>query len=227
MADKISTGIQGLDAMLEGGIIKNRHIGILGGPGTGKTLFSMQFLYAGAKAGETGYYLTLEEVPEQIVENAVNVFKNLTDLQGFINKNIIVEKPDEYSLDKIIELIEKQVVENNAKRVVIDSSTVVEAFFPSTAEYRRGIVEFLNLLKNLDATVYFIVEVESSEIGIKYQLEHYIMDGIINLYNLRRGESRVRAIEVYKMRGINHNTNLVPMRITANGIVVYPTEKVL
>jgi len=225
--EKISTGIEGLDRMLEGGIIRNRHIGILGGPGTGKTLFSIQFLYAGAKNGERGYYLSLEENPEQVANNAINVFKDIKDLGEQINKNIIIEKPDEYTLDKMIEMIEKQVVNENAKRVVIDSSTVVEAFFETVQDYRRGIVEFLNLLKTLDTTVYFIVEVESSDIGIKYQLEHYIMDGIINLYNLRRGESRVRAVEVYKMRGINHSNQLVPLRITSSGIVVYPTEKVL
>ncbi|MEM4296730.1 MAG: ATPase domain-containing protein [Candidatus Anstonellales archaeon] len=225
--EKISTGIAGLDQMLYGGIIRNRHIGILGGPGTGKTLFSMQFLYAGAKAGERGYYLSLEEVPEQIVANTLSVFSELKDFQDYINKSIIIEKPDNYTLDNMIELIEKQVVENNAKRVVIDSSTVVEAFFETVQDYRRGIVEFLNLLKTLDCTVYFIVEIESSDIGIKYQLEHYIMDGIINLYNLRRGESRVRAIEIYKMRGINHSNQLVPMRITPSGFVVYPNEKVL
>ncbi len=224
---RISTGIPGLDEMLEGGIPKNRHVAVFGGPGTGKTTFSIQYLYAGAKAGETGLYLSLEEPPEQIITNAVNVFSDLKDLPEFFEGKILVKKPEAYNLDNVIEVIENAVVNQNATRVVVDSSTVVEAMFSNDYDYRKSIVEFLNLLKTLDTTVYFLVEASNAEIDIRYKLEHYIMDGIINLYNLQRGNSRVRALEIYKMRATNHSQKLVAMKITPQGIKVYPSEGVL
>ncbi len=225
--ERISSGIEGLDEMLNGGLPKNRHVAVFGGPGTGKTTFSIQYLYAGAKAGETGLYLSLEEPPEQIKENATAVFSSLTDLSDMFDKQILVKKPEAYNLDAIIEMVESTVVNDNATRLVIDSSTVVESMFTNDYDYRKSMVEFLNLLKTFDTTVYFLVEAANAEMDLKYKLEHYIMDGIINLYNLERGSSRVRALEIYKMRGTSHSQNLVPMKITADGVKVYPTEKVL
>ncbi|RME78920.1 MAG: hypothetical protein D6769_03725 [Methanobacteriota archaeon] len=229
MVERITTGIDGLDEMLQGGIPKNRHVAIFGGPGTGKTTLGMQFLYHGAQKGEKGLYVSLEEPPEQIIENVKAVFPSWSsNIDSMIsNSSLFIKKPEHYTLDSLIETTESTIVDSNVTRLVIDSSTVVEAFFATKEEYRKNIVEFMNLLKTLDASVLFLVEAHSAEMDITYKLEHYIMDGIINVYNLQRGSSRVRALEVYKMRATNHSPNLVPLRITPEGIKVFPTEKVL
>jgi len=52
------------------------------------------------------------------------------------------------------------------------------------------------------------------------------MDGIINLYNLGKGEQRVKAVEVYKMRGTDHLKEKIPFKLTPDGIKVFVGEKV-
>ena len=226
--EKIKTGIMGLDEMLNGGIPKNRHIGFYGGPGTGKTTFTFELLYKGALMGETGYYLTLEEPPEHIIENASAQFPEFTEINRLVSeKKLIIEKNLSYDVNKIIEQIENTVIENEVSRLVIDSITIFKALFPNEREYRSGLIEFLNLLRTLDITVFPIIEAPTSaRETFEYSIEHYVLDGIINLYNIYKGETRIRALEIYKMRGTHHNTDIVPFRITPRGVKVYLGEKI-
>ena len=64
--NRIKTGITGFDQLVEGGLPEGRSFLVSGGTGTGKTIFATQFLINGAKMGEPGVYLTLDERPELI-----------------------------------------------------------------------------------------------------------------------------------------------------------------
>jgi KaiC/GvpD/RAD55 family RecA-like ATPase len=87
--------------------------------------------------------------------------------------------------------------------------------------------EFLSLLRNLDVTSITTVEATTAtREEMKYDIEHFVMDGIINLYNLEREDRRVRALEVFKMRGTDHSRDLVPFKVTPQGVKVYVGEKV-
>lgn len=226
--ERVKTGISGLDEMLNGGIPLRRHVALFGGPGTGKTSFAFEYIYRGAKMGEVGVYITLEESPDNILENMESQFSGFVDLAELLSKKkIFVEEPEEFTVDKVAEKIEERITKNNAKRAVIDSSTMLRAMFSSDSEYRRTIVEFFNLLKTLDCTALIIAEAETSERSrMVYGIEHYVADGIINLYNLDRGSVRVRALEVLKMRGTDHSRELVPFKVTSDGIKVFVGEKV-
>lgn len=228
MLEKMKTGIAGLDEMLEGGIPRRRHVAIYGGPGTGKTTLGFEYLYRGAKMGEPGLYLTLEEGPEDIIDNMKNQFKALTDIDELIaNQKLFIEAPNDYTVDAIVKILETRIIENDVVRAVIDSATMVKAMFETEAEYRKTMVEFFNLLKNLDCNTFLLVEAETSErTKIRFEIEHYILDGIINLYSLDKGDHRVRALEIFKMRGTNHSRDLVPFKVTPSGVKVYVGEKV-
>jgi len=226
--DKIKTGIMGLDEMLNGGIPKRRHIAVFGGPGTGKTSFSFEYLYHGAKEGQNGLYLTLEESPEDIIENMKNQFSDFKDIDKLVNdEKLFIEQPASPTVEAIMESLEKKIVENEVQRAVIDSSTMMKSMFDKESEYRRTIVEMFNLLKKLDCTVMVLVEAESSEKEkVVFNIEHYILDGIFNIYNLDKGDRRIRALEIFKMRGTDHSRDLVPFKVTPNGINIYVNEKV-
>ena len=61
-SERVPSGIEGLDAVIEGGFPRGSLILVAGNPGTGKTVFSAQFLYRGAvDYGENGVYVTLAE----------------------------------------------------------------------------------------------------------------------------------------------------------------------
>ena len=226
--ERVMTGISGVDEMLNGGIPAKRHVAVYGGPGAGKTSFCFEFLYRGVGLGENGVYITLEETEEDIVENMKNTFPMITDVPDMIKKKKLeVVKPDKLELEEVANIIEDRITENDVKRAVIDSSTMIRLSFKNEIEYRQTLFEFLSLLRGLDCTTLTTVEATTpSREELRYDIEHFVMDGIINLYNIGREDRRIRALEVMKMRGTAHSRDLVPFKVTPSGIKVYVGEKV-
>ena len=226
--DRITTGIAGLDEMLNGGIPAGRHVALYGGPGAGKTSFCFEFLYRGALAGNAGLYITLEETTEDILENMKSTFPLLADAPKLIeSKKLEIIKPDKLELEEVANLLEERITSNGVTRAVIDSATMIRLSFKNDIEYRQTLFEFLSLLRNLDVTTITTVEASSARREeMRFDIEHFVMDGIINLYNLDREDRRVRALEIFKMRGTDHSRDLVPFKVTPSGIKVYVGEKV-
>ena len=124
MADvqKVSSGIPGLDDLIEGGFWPKSTVVILGSSGTGKSTFAIQFLMEGIEQGEQALYVTLEEPPEQIMREA--------DLMGFdmrkyYEKSLFFIHLKGRNFKKMIEeqlpqLVKARADYNIATRVVID-----------------------------------------------------------------------------------------------------------
>ncbi|MBD3389430.1 hypothetical protein GF415_00555 [Candidatus Micrarchaeota archaeon] len=225
---RVKTGIAGMDEVLNGGIPIHRHIALNGGPGACKTSFGFEYIYRGAQAGENGVYISLEETPEDIIENMSATFTGFTDMPDLISsKKLEILKPDRFMFEDIAELLEERIANNDIRRAVIDSSTMVRLAFKDESEYRETMFEFFSLLRNLDITAMMCVEAPNQNLATsKFDIEHFVMDGIFNLYNLGKADQRVKAIEVYKMRGTNHIRDKVPFKLTPNGIKVFVGEKV-
>ena len=72
--NRARSGITGFDELTNGGLIRNRAYLTAGSAGTGKTIFSIQFIHSGAvKYGERGVYVTLEETPEQLRLSLIHI----------------------------------------------------------------------------------------------------------------------------------------------------------
>lgn len=226
--ERVATGIQGLDEMLNGGIPAGRHVALYGGPGSGKTSFCFEFLYRGAILGENGLYISLEETKEDILENMKSTFPMLSQTNDLVSENKLeIVKPDKLDLEDVANLLEDRIANNGIKRAVIDSATMIRMSFASEIEYRQTLFEFLSLLRNLDVTSITTVEASTAKREeMKFDIEHFVMDGIINLYNIDREDRRVRALEIFKMRGTDHSRDLVPFKVTPQGFKVYVGEKV-
>ncbi|VVC01134.1 Circadian clock protein kinase KaiC [uncultured archaeon] len=226
--DRVKTGITGLDEMLNGGIPKRRHVAIYGGPGCGKTSFCFEYLYRGAEAGENGVYITLEETTEDIVENMRNTFPMMKNVDKMIkDKSLDIIKPDKFEMEEIASILEDRITNNDIKRAVIDSATMIRMSFGTDIEYRQTLFEFISLLRNLECTTITTVEATTAmKTEMRFDIEHFVMDGIINLYNLDKEDRRIRALEIFKMRGTDHSRELVPFKVTPSGIKVYVGEKV-
>ncbi len=238
--DRVRTGVVGLDEMLNGGFPSRRSILVCGGPGSGKTLLGINYLYFGASEfDEKGVFISLEEDAGRIIENVKSSFPKWEGFEKLVDKgDITIVKLQPFAgsagladfsanFETLADTITSYVTQRGVKRVVIDSATIIEMLFATPQAFRRSFYNLLSYLTNLDATVLFTAELptlvreESS-----YTLEQFIADGVIYLYNLPRGEKRIAAIEVLKMRGTAHSKNVVPLKFTPEGIEVYPEEKV-
>ena len=94
--DRLSTGIPGLDKFLEGGFVKGSTVLLTGGAGTGKTIFCIQFLLEGLRKGERCLYITLEESPEDIINDCARFG---WDLASYLDKGLLtIEYKDPFEM---------------------------------------------------------------------------------------------------------------------------------
>ena len=220
---RVATGLEGLDRVLQGGIPRESIILLSGACGTGKSTFAMQFLYYGAKyCDEPGVYVTLEEDPKKLVDNMA-LFG--WDLQALIDeKKLIVIKPDVYKFDSIKQIIGDAIDKIGARRLVVDSYSVMLTYFNDPYEIRNGLVQLDREIKKMGCTAMVISDIkDNSEIFSTTGVEEFIVDGVIVLYLIKNPahpyESR-RAISVRKMRATQHPLNLYPLDIGKGGVSV-------
>lgn len=237
---RISTGISGLDEMLKGGFLPNRTILLRGGPGTGKTIFSIQYLVEGAKKGQKGLYVTLEEPLESIRKTAANLG---FDLEKFENQNLIKtvdgsqlvykfgEEPrkgfegQKPVISQIINQVKIEAESFGAQRLVIDpiTSAIIHQRFPT--DKRLEILELMKTLRKTKSTSLITSESASSSED-EFFVEEYLADGVIILSKTLLKFVIIKTAWIEKMRGVNHDDQPRKYDITDKGIVVYATEPV-
>jgi len=229
MIERIKTGIAGLDNLLYGGIPKGNQVFIVGGPGTGKTLMCNEFLFRGAEIGETGIFFALEEPSISVIKDAVETFSSLP-FKKYIDSNLInysdifLER-EEYSIGKFAQKIEEEIKKTKAKRVAIDSATLIKYLSSDILSYRKDMVGLFQKLKSLEVTSLFTGELNTLGREIVFEPEHYVADGIISLYNILSDSKRFLGLEILKMRKTKHSKMFVPFEITPEGIEVKTYEK--
>ena len=143
---KSATGITGLDEITGGGIPRGRTTLVVGGPGSGKTIFALQFLVNGARdLGEPGIFVAFEEASPRIVANAESFGWNLDELTK--KKLFFLDaqpKPDlvqsgNFDLSGMLAALESKVKSMRARRIVFDALDIVLALLPDAAAKRREI----------------------------------------------------------------------------------------
>ncbi|MEM3254815.1 MAG: ATPase domain-containing protein [Candidatus Micrarchaeaceae archaeon] len=236
MISKMKTGIEGLDMMLYGGLPKGAQVILSGGPGTGKTLLSFEFLYRNAKAGNTSIFFALEEPPLEIVENAKGAFTDFADIDTLIeNKKLIIDGGElinklsvgntdsqNYEFGKIISEIEAMVAAEGANAIVIDSLSLFDMLIMDPLMFRRSSLALAANLKRLNVTSLLTMEMNTLERSkLEFRPEFFIYDGIIAMYQSGVEDKRVAAIEVIKMRGSNHSSATTPYEITPSGFRIF------
>jgi len=226
--ERVPTGIAGLDEMLNGGFIKNRHVVVCGGPGTGKTSMGYEFLYKGAKdQGDKGLFISLEQSPDRVVAGAKALFEKW-DWDKMLKENkILITRLDRDDFANLPEVIESYVKTKEVRRVVIDSCTLLQLYFRNEDSYRNIMYELLEFFSSLDCNVLMTAERSHTKRGeSSFGMEEFIADGVVMLYSIPKDNKRFTAVEILKMRDTSHSTNLVPFKITKDGIIVYPNESI-
>ena len=204
--NRVPTGINSLDALIEGGFPRGSLILLAGNPGTGKTIFSMQFLFKGAEDhGESGIYVSFAENEDTIVHNISRFFGH--DLREKEKGNGKVKILDfttvtEKGLSTVLEMILEEVTVLNAKRLVIDSFSAMAQAFKEPIEARIVIHNILGkLVRQLGCTTILIVEVPTGSEKIGISIEEFVADGAIVLRKDNYDGRLIREIEIPKLRG--------------------------
>lgn len=249
MDDRVKTGIKGLDELIEGGLPSGYSFLLLGGPGTGKTTFGVQYLYKGAtEFGENGMYVTFDEPPYSITTNAQRYNWNLAEEEkngrfGFVDVSPIRREKAgtfvpsalqqnflgaaKFNLDGVVTAIAEVKKKIKAKRCVIDSISALTLQYKDEFEIRQQTLHLIKELTEMDLTTIMLAEnAEDRQDLTRFGADAFLAQGVIVLHMYRIEESNVKALEVRKMRGAKHTDRLCPYRITPEGIEVYPEETV-
>ena len=223
--ERITTGIPGLDELLEGGFIKSSTILVTGGTGTGKTTFCAQFILEGLKKGEPGIYITLEEDPRDIKRDSKRYGFDFETYEKSATFKFIYQNPFEVS--DISSKIENAISSINARRVVLDPISIMGMYIKDPVVLRKRLFEIIGLLKKTGATTLIVSEIPDNEIGergggslSREGVAEFVVDGVIVLNLFGLGVGITRSILIRKMRTTKHGTEVYPMDITNRGIVI-------
>ncbi len=227
--DRTRTGIKGIDDLTGGGFPKRKCVAVVGGPGTGKSIFLMQFLINGAlRYNEPGIYITFEETPEEVRSDYKDFNFNIRELEKnnllrIVHYNPMRIKRFIKNMDVTLRDLIKEI---KAKRIAIDSLNAFTLMYDKEGEMRMGLFQLFQTLKELGVSCLLSSESWRDPSISKSGAVEFIADGVVMLYNLKIGDTRVRAVEILKMRGIKHEARIVPFKINSNGIKVFIEEEV-
>ncbi len=221
-AERASTGVAGLDEMLGGGLPRLSATVIQGATGTGKTLLGLQFLIAGARQGEPGIHITLEETDEQLRGVARAFGWDLLDLEQRRVFSIYQASPVELSTDAFLDRVRHLVEQVGAKRAVLDSLTSMALGVPSERRFKELVYAMAKHFRALGVT--FSLNMEVAELLGSAQLSghgiSFAADNVIQLKYVELDGNLERGISVLKARGVRHVTHVRRMSFTQNGIEV-------
>lgn len=226
------TGVRELDLMLGGGFPKGAVVLLAGSSGCGKTILSYQWLFAGIHHGEKGLYFTVTEPLFKAVENleAMGFYERealesgqirIVDLHDMISGSGS-SGGDGFDQDKVIDFIEEQVKDHNAKRLCIDSITAIAYQLHDKAQIRRFIFRLGTVLASLGCTTILTSEVTESGRYSVYCVEEFISDAIVRMDQVKvRGELQ-RVMGLVKVRGRSYRAEELFFRISDSGIKAFP-----
>ncbi len=236
----IPSGIQGLDQLLHGkGFPKGSITYLVGGPGTGKTTLALQYLCEGAKMGDYGVYLSLDEGLESILENAEELGMDLEALVNskkisLVDASPIVSVEGEISAHRYRRSAESSLAilmdrisyaaRAPANRLVIDSLATIVLQFPEAAERRMALKGMIETIRDLKITTLLLSELSSSSRERDYDYVEFLADGTIVMRANAAGNT-LQTFTVEKMRGVENDKRPHPYKIVKGiGIEVFANE---
>ena len=230
IAERVKVGILGLDDMLGGGLIPGSICAIIGTYGTGKTTFSLQFVWDGLTRGERVIYISLEEREERIY---TYMKQKGWDIAPFLNKALYVIKldPTDFNVanNRIKNELPKLIEEVKASRVVIDPISLFEDLFDNDSERRQEMYRFIEGLRDRNCTIMMTSETNRDNVfSSRHGLIEYLSDTVILLRYVRPSDlTDVHlALEVVKMRMSAHSREIKPYEIEQDQVMVYSEANV-
>ncbi len=223
---RISSGVLGVDKLVEGGFKAGSINLVCGGAGSGKTTFAVQFLMEGLKAGEAGVYITFEERKQKLYDDMLEFGWDLEKYER-IGLFRFLEYTPEQIKRVLVEgggTIDAVISQLRAKRLVIDSITSFALLFKDELTQKESSLALFELINRWGCTAVLTsqaIQLSPEELTAQLQFE---VDSIILFYHFKQKGVRNRAVEILKMRGTKTPEKTVKLDISSKGVVVYPDE---
>jgi circadian clock protein KaiC len=227
LAERVPTGVDGLDEMLGGGLPRASATVVEGGTGTGKTLLGLRFLLEGARRGEPGILFTLEETTDQLRGIALSFGWDLAPLEKSGLLTLSYTSPVELSPDRFLDRARQQVEKLEAKRAVLDSVTSMALGVPSDRRFKELVYAVAKHFRAQGVTLNMNMEI-ADLLGSAQLSGHgisFAADNVIQLKYIEVKGRLERGISVLKARGVQHATDVRGMSVDSDGIAVGPAFK--
>ena len=221
--EKITSGIPNFDKLVEGGFEVNSTNLIVGGSGSGKSIFATQFLIEGMKRGEKTLYVTFEEKKKEFYKNMLRIGWDLADYE---KKDLFMFL--EYTPEKVKIMleegggaIENTIVHHKVTRIVIDSITSFALLFDDELKKREAALTLFNMIAGWNCTALLTYEGDPiRDEGIDHKALEFEADSVILIYQIRDKGKRDNYLEILKMRGTKHATEVYKFKIDKEGIIL-------
>ena len=227
---RASTGIPGLDDVMDGGFTNRRLFLIEGVPGSGKTTLGLQYAMDGARRGEPVLYVTLSETEEELRAGAEShgwvldgiEIRELTPQEDELDldEQNTMFHPSEVELASITKLILEDVERLKPTRVVFDSLSELRLLAGSPLRYRRQILALKQFFSTRQCTVLLLDDLTAIDRDLQVQsIAHGVL--LLEQLNPEYGSER-RRLRVVKYRGVQFRGGYHDYVIKRGGIEVFP-----
>jgi circadian clock protein KaiC len=222
--ERISTGVEGLDPLLGGGIWRGSTTLLVGPTGSGKTTMGLQFALSGAAAGEPALYVNFQENPTQLAR-VIDALSPATAADGHPGLHLLYASSVELQIDRVIVEIFGTIEAQGIRRVVIDAVGDLAMAAGDGQRIHDYLYALVQRFTSAGITVFFALEdtmqgpMPMPPGPNDFGRVSYMCDNLI-LLQIERGERLQRRLTVYKTRGSEHDDAARPMTISGAGVRV-------
>jgi circadian clock protein KaiC len=220
--NRISTGNEGLDAILGGGLIADTITLVVGAPGSGKTILAEQFLFANATEERPGLYLSTASEPfDKLLRYGQSLsFFNLAAVGRSVFYDDLGDVLVDKGLGSVLERISDLLKAHQPGMVIIDSFKALRSFAVDDAAFRRFLRDLAGRFTALAVSSLWVGEYDPDE--ATSTPEFAVADAVISLETRRRAQRSIRLISVRKLRGSDFRSGDHLYRISPHGLRVFP-----
>lgn len=252
---RASTGVEGLDKMLRGGLVPGRPYVLSGTAGSGRTTLGVQFLQQGVRQDERALLVAIDEPPAEIRENVrylgwdvgkIRILDVHPTAKAYSKKVSMVEIAAQRAVGSLREARDDartEALKQASPDLSVQSLQLMLRQEFKETRYSRVVIDSLTTLKRLSGDQDVDMGMMSlmrflSESNLTCMLitdvpdqtsvepEIFVSRGEIRLHRIMTGTRIERCITIEKMRGSAHDTVPRPVSITKEGIQVAPGKKV-
>jgi len=224
---RLTTGVPGLDLVLDGGFLRGGVYILQGQPGAGKTILGNQMCFHKAASGGRALYITLlaESHSRMMAHIGALSFFDLSAIPDRLSYLSAFRELENNGLEALLGLIRREMRTSQASLLVLDGLVAAEESATSAREFKKFIHELQTLTAINDSTTFLLTSTGASPLPLA--AEHTMVDGVIDMSNRLYGRRSERDLQVLKRRGGGYLQGRHSFRITSKGIIVHPRTEAL